>query len=162
MNACANANDEERMEVAMIEGLGSVGRSLRGADVMASDLRASASLVIAALVAEAQGDEDMAEFVNPLAKLGQQMTQFTGEIGYKAMENDPTKMETGKTYKIERNQKYSKVVFHNVKDNTILVSEDFEEKQIPIKDITNIQKRKFSVVKTIGLPVLASSFSRFF
>ena len=42
---------------------------------------------IAALVAEAQGDEDMAEFVNPLAKLGQQMTQFTGEIGYKALEN---------------------------------------------------------------------------
>jgi len=43
--------------------------------------------LIAALVADAQGDDDMAEFVNPLAKLGQQMTQFTGEIGYKAMEN---------------------------------------------------------------------------
>ncbi len=43
--------------------------------------------LIAALVAEAQGDEDMAEFINPLAKLGQQMTQFTGEIGYKALEN---------------------------------------------------------------------------
>jgi len=43
--------------------------------------------LIAALVADAQGDEDMAEFINPLAKLGQQMTQFTGEIGYKAMEN---------------------------------------------------------------------------
>ena len=42
--------------------------------------------LIAELVAEAQ-DDDMAEFVNPLAKLGQQMTQFTGEIGYKAMEN---------------------------------------------------------------------------
>ncbi len=42
---------------------------------------------IAALVAEAQDNEDMAEFVNPLAKLGQQMTQFTGEIGYKALEN---------------------------------------------------------------------------
>jgi alkylation response protein AidB-like acyl-CoA dehydrogenase len=43
--------------------------------------------LIATLVADAQGDEDMAEFINPLAKLGQQMTQFTGEIGYKAMEN---------------------------------------------------------------------------
>jgi len=42
---------------------------------------------IAELVAETQGDEDMAEFINPLAKLGQQMTQFTGEIGYKALEN---------------------------------------------------------------------------
>jgi alkylation response protein AidB-like acyl-CoA dehydrogenase len=43
--------------------------------------------LIAALVAETQGDDDMAEFINPLAKLGQQMTQFTGEIGYKALEN---------------------------------------------------------------------------
>jgi alkylation response protein AidB-like acyl-CoA dehydrogenase len=43
--------------------------------------------LIAALVADAQDNEDMAEFVNPLAKLGQQMTQFTGEIGYKAMEH---------------------------------------------------------------------------
>jgi alkylation response protein AidB-like acyl-CoA dehydrogenase len=43
--------------------------------------------LIAELVAEAQGDDDMAEFINPLAKLGQQMTQFTGEIGYKAMQN---------------------------------------------------------------------------
>ncbi len=42
---------------------------------------------IAELVAQTQGDEDMAEFINPLAKLGQQMTQFTGEIGYKALQN---------------------------------------------------------------------------
>jgi hypothetical protein len=66
-------------------------------------------------------------------------------FSYKAMENDPRNMETGKTYKIERNQKYTKVVFHNVKD--------FEEKQIPINDITDIKKRKFSVVKTVGLPL---------
>ena len=39
-------------KVAMIEGLGSEGRTLSGADVMATDLRASASLVIAALVAD--------------------------------------------------------------------------------------------------------------
>jgi len=43
--------------------------------------------LIAALVEQTQGDEDMAEFINPLAKLGQQMTQFTGEIGYKALQN---------------------------------------------------------------------------
>ncbi len=74
-------------------------------------------------------------------------------FSYKAMDNDPTKMETGKTYKIKQNHKYSKVVFHNVKDNTILVSEDFEEKQIPINDITDIKKRKFSIVKTVALPL---------
>jgi hypothetical protein len=42
---------------------------------------------ITELVMAEQGNEDMAEFINPLAKLGQQMTQFTGEIGYKAMQN---------------------------------------------------------------------------
>lgn len=74
-------------------------------------------------------------------------------FSYKAMDNDPSKMEMGKTYKIERSNKYSKVVFHNVKDSTILVSKNFEEQQIPIKDITNIKKRKFSIVKTLLLPV---------
>jgi hypothetical protein len=42
---------------------------------------------IAELVMAEQGNEEMVEFINPLAKLGQQMTQFTGEIGYKAMQN---------------------------------------------------------------------------
>ena len=42
---------------------------------------------ITALVMEEQGNEAMAEFIKPLAQLGQQMTQFTGEIGYKAMQN---------------------------------------------------------------------------
>lgn len=42
---------------------------------------------IATLIAETQEHEDMMEFINPLAKLSQQMTQFTGEIGYKALQN---------------------------------------------------------------------------
>jgi len=43
--------------------------------------------LIANLVAEETDNEDMAEFIQPLAKLGQQMTQFTGEIGMKALSN---------------------------------------------------------------------------
>ena len=43
--------------------------------------------LIAELVAAETGNEDMAPFIQPLAKLGQQMTQFTGEIGMKAMAN---------------------------------------------------------------------------
>lgn len=74
-------------------------------------------------------------------------------FSYKAMDNDPSKMEVGKTYKIERNHKYAKVVFYGMKDSTILVNEKFEEKQIPIKDITNIKKRNFSVIKTIVYPL---------
>ncbi|WP_310625958.1 acyl-CoA dehydrogenase C-terminal domain-containing protein [Limnohabitans sp.] len=42
---------------------------------------------ISALVLAEQDNDEMAEFVKPLAKLAQQMTQFTGEIGYKAMQN---------------------------------------------------------------------------
>ena len=43
--------------------------------------------LIADLVTEETGNEDMAPFIQPLAKLGQQMTAFTGEIGMKAMAN---------------------------------------------------------------------------
>jgi alkylation response protein AidB-like acyl-CoA dehydrogenase len=43
--------------------------------------------LIAALVAEESGNEEMALFIQPLAKLGQQMTGFTGEIGMKALAN---------------------------------------------------------------------------
>jgi len=43
--------------------------------------------LIAQLVAEEADNEDMAVFTQPLAKLGQQMTAFTGEIGMKAMAN---------------------------------------------------------------------------
>lgn len=43
--------------------------------------------LIATLVADESGKEEMTPFVQPLAKLGQQMTGFTGEIGMKAMAN---------------------------------------------------------------------------
>ena len=43
--------------------------------------------LIADLVAVETGNEEMMPFVQPLAKLGQQMTQFTGEIGMKALSN---------------------------------------------------------------------------
>ena len=43
--------------------------------------------LIAELVAQSADQEDMAPFTQPLAKLGQQMTQFTGEIGMKALGN---------------------------------------------------------------------------
>lgn len=43
--------------------------------------------LIGKLVAEEMGNEAMAEFIKPLADLGQKMTQFTTEIGMKAMGN---------------------------------------------------------------------------
>ena len=38
-------------------------------------------------VMAAQDNEDLAEFVRPLSQLGQQVTQLTGELGYKALQN---------------------------------------------------------------------------
>ena len=43
--------------------------------------------LIAALVAEEGVNEQMAEFINPLAYMGEQMTKFTTELGFKAFQN---------------------------------------------------------------------------
>ena len=43
--------------------------------------------LIAALVEEEGVNEKMAEFITPLATLGEQMTKFTTEIGFKGMQN---------------------------------------------------------------------------
>jgi len=43
--------------------------------------------LIAALVVEEGVNEKMAEFINPIARLGDQMTKFTTEIGFKAFQN---------------------------------------------------------------------------
>jgi alkylation response protein AidB-like acyl-CoA dehydrogenase len=43
--------------------------------------------LIAALVEEEGVNEKMAEFINPLAYLGEQMTKFTTELGFRAFQN---------------------------------------------------------------------------
>ena len=43
--------------------------------------------LIGALVAEEGVNEKMAEFINPLAMLGEQMTKFTTELGFKGLQN---------------------------------------------------------------------------
>ncbi|RYG30782.1 MAG: acyl-CoA dehydrogenase, partial [Burkholderiales bacterium] len=43
--------------------------------------------LIGKLVAEEGVNEKMAEFINPLAALGEQMTKFTTEIGFKGFQN---------------------------------------------------------------------------
>jgi alkylation response protein AidB-like acyl-CoA dehydrogenase len=43
--------------------------------------------LVGALVAEEGVNEKMAEFINPLAYLGDQMTKFTTELGFKAFQN---------------------------------------------------------------------------
>ncbi len=67
-----------------IQSLDLLGRKVLGNQ--GSNLKKFGKL-IADLVAAETGNEDMAPFTQPLAKLGQQMTQFTGEIGMKALGN---------------------------------------------------------------------------
>ncbi len=43
--------------------------------------------IIAALIEEEGVNEKMAEFINPLAVLGEQMTKFTTELGFKGLQN---------------------------------------------------------------------------
>ena len=43
--------------------------------------------LIAALIAEEGVNEKMAEFINPLAMLAEQMSKFTTELGFKGMQN---------------------------------------------------------------------------
>jgi alkylation response protein AidB-like acyl-CoA dehydrogenase len=43
--------------------------------------------MVAALVEEEGVNEKMAEFINPIAYLGEQMTKFTTEIGFKGLQN---------------------------------------------------------------------------
>ena len=43
--------------------------------------------LVAQLVAEESVNENMAEFITPIAVLGEQMTKFTTEIGFKGMQN---------------------------------------------------------------------------
>jgi len=43
--------------------------------------------LVAALVEEEGVNEKMAEFINPLAYLGEQITKFTTEIGFKGLQN---------------------------------------------------------------------------
>ena len=43
--------------------------------------------LVAQLVEEEGVNEKMAEFINPIAVLGEQMTKFTAEIGFKGMQN---------------------------------------------------------------------------
>lgn len=75
---------------------------------------------------------------------------------YKQVEANPTTMVIGQKYKIERNDKTSKVVYIKAVDSAVVVSKNGKEEQIALKDITKVRERKFSLVKTIALVPLTA------
>ena len=66
-----------------VQSLDLLGRKVLGNN--GATLKSSASW--SALVAEEGVNEKMAEFINPIAMLGEQMTKFTTEIGFQGMQN---------------------------------------------------------------------------
>ncbi|HWI84168.1 acyl-CoA dehydrogenase C-terminal domain-containing protein [Ramlibacter sp.] len=67
-----------------IQSLDLLGRKILGNN--GATLKKFGKLV-AALVEEEGVNEQMAEFINPIAQLGEQMTKFTTEIGFRGMMN---------------------------------------------------------------------------
>lgn len=86
-----------------------------------------------------------------------------GCYSYKKAEINPKTMAIGEMYKIERNGKTSKVMYTSNADSAIVVLKNSKEERVPLKDITSVRKRKFSVVKTIALvPITMAAITTLF
>ena len=77
---------------------------------------------------------------------------FQSCFSYKAVENNSSQYEIGKTYKLKQGKKSEKVKIISKTDSTIVVNHKFEEKEISFQAISKVEKRKFSIVKTVLYP----------
>lgn len=78
---------------------------------------------------------------------------FQGCFTYKVFDNTPDKMVVGRTYKIQRNNKYERVNIENITETDVTISTAGRKESIPLSEITKVKSRKFSIVKTAALPV---------
>lgn len=79
---------------------------------------------------------------------------FQSCYSYKTIENNPSKLEIGKHYKIKQNRKATVLKVRSKTDSTIVYKSFFKEREISNDAITSVKKRKFSVVKTIATSIL--------
>ena len=63
-------------------------------------------------------------------------------------------LEINKTYKVVLKEEALKIKVQKITDTTMVVIHKKQEKNININELENIQLRKFSTLKTIGLSVL--------
>lgn len=77
---------------------------------------------------------------------------FQSCFSYKAVENKSSEYQVGKFYKIKQKEEYEKVKIISTNDSILVVNHNFEEKEVAIKTITKVKKRKFSYFKTLILP----------
>ena len=79
---------------------------------------------------------------------------FQSCFSYKAVENNVSQYEVGKHYKIQHDNKTKKVTIVNKTDSLLVVNHKFQEEAIGINSIERVQKRKFSYLKTLILPLV--------
>lgn len=71
---------------------------------------------------------------------------------YKTMENNTSQYEIGKNYRIKQGKKDDIIRITSKTDSSLVVWSKFETKTIKIDEISKVERRKFSIVKTVLYP----------
>lgn len=74
-------------------------------------------------------------------------------FSYKAVENNSSQYEIGKSYRVKQGNKDDIIRITSKTDTTLVVWSKFETKTIKIDEISKVERKKFSIVKTVLLPV---------
>lgn len=84
---------------------------------------------------------------------------FQGCYSYKEVANDSSQYEIGKYYRIKQDKKRTVVSIKSKTDSTlIVVTRKFEQQIVPVDSITIVEKRKFSILKTLLIPITYTGF----
>ena len=78
---------------------------------------------------------------------------FQSCFSYKAVENNSSQYEVGKSYRIKQGKKEDIITITSKTDSTLAVWSKFETKTIAIDKISKSDRKKFSIVKTLLLPL---------
>lgn len=78
---------------------------------------------------------------------------FQSCYSYKAVENNSSQYEIGKSYRVKQGNKDDIIRITSKTDTTLVVWSKFETKTIKIDEISKVERKKFSIVKTVLLPV---------
>jgi hypothetical protein len=73
---------------------------------------------------------------------------------YKTIENNTSQYEIGKFYSVKQNEKSLKVKITTKAERTLVVWNQFDCKTLSIDEISKAERRKFSIVKTVLLPIV--------
>ena len=75
-------------------------------------------------------------------------------FSYKVVENNSSQYEIGKSYRVKQGKKDDIIRITSKTDSTLVVWSKFETKTVAIDEISKVERRKFSYLKTLILPPL--------